>query len=96
MMMNKYEAMVIIKPDLSEEERNDLFKQLADTVSKNNGEVSSAAVWSEKRKLIFPIKKQQDGVYYLMNFTLAPQEIAQINRVYKLNENVLRVLITRQ
>jgi small subunit ribosomal protein S6 len=93
--MNKYEAMFIIKPDLSEEERKNLFKQVADAVSKNKGEVSSAEVWSEKRRLIFPIKKQQEGLYYLVNFALAPQGIKEINRAYKLNENILRVLITR-
>ncbi|MFH0935583.1 MAG: 30S ribosomal protein S6 [Candidatus Omnitrophota bacterium] len=93
--MNKYEAMFVIKPDLSEEERKNLFKQIADAVTKNNGSVSSGAVWSEKKKLIFPIKKQQEGAYYLLNFELPPQAIGQINHAYKLNENILRVLITR-
>ena len=93
--MNKYEAMFIVTPDLPEEERKNLFKQINDAVSKNNGSVSAAAVWAEKRKLIFPIKKQQDGVYYLMNFQVAPQAIKELSHAYKLNENILRVLFTR-
>ena len=93
--MNNYEAMFVIKPDLSEEERKNLFQQIADVVTKNNGSVSSGAVWSEKRKLIFPIKKQQEGAYYLLNFQLPPLAITQINHAYKLNENILRVLVTR-
>lgn len=93
--MNKYEAMFIVKPDLPEGERENLFKQINDAVSKNNGNVSSGALWSEKRKLNFAIKKQQEGVYYLLNFQIAPQAIKEIEHTYKLNENILRVLITR-
>ena len=93
--MNKDEAMFIVKPDLPEEERKNLFKQIDDSVTKNNGSVSSGAVWAEKRKLIFPINKQQDGVYYLLNFQIDPQAIKQIEHTYKLNEDILRVLITR-
>ncbi len=92
--MNKYEAMFITKPELSEEERKTLFAQIQDAVIKNNGQVSQAAVWGERRKLIFPIKKSTEGVYYLMNFNIAPDAISKIREIYKLNENILRLLIS--
>jgi small subunit ribosomal protein S6 len=92
--MNKYEAMFIVKPDLPEEERKALFSQITDAVSKNNGNVSQGSVWSEKRKLYFPIKKYREGLYFLMNFSIAPQAIKEIRHAYKLNENILRVLIS--
>ena len=93
--MKKYEAMFIFKPDLSEEERKNLFSQVSDIVTKSNGKVSQAAVWSEKRKLYFALKKHQEGLYYLMNFDVAPEAIAQIRHAYRLNEGILRVLITK-
>ena len=93
--MNKYEAMFIVKPDLSEEERKSLFGQINDVVAKNNGKVIESSVWSEKRKLIFPIKKYREGVYYLLNFSLAPLIVKEIIHTYNLNENILRVLITK-
>ena len=93
--MNKYEAMFIVKPDLSEEERKNLFGQINDVVAKNNGKVIEGSVWSERRKLIFPIKKYREGVYYLLNFSLAPLIIKEIIHTYNLNENILRVLITK-
>ena len=92
--MNKYEAMFIIKPELSEEERKTLFGQLADSITKHGGEVSSAAVWSERKKLFFPIKKHIEGVYYLMSFNLPPLAVKDIRHAYNLNENILRVLIS--
>ena len=93
--MKKYEAMFIVKPDLSEEDKKFLFSQISDVVAKNNGNVSQADIWSEKRKLYFPIKKYREGIYYLMNFTIAADAITKLNHAYKLNENILRVLITK-
>lgn len=92
--MNKYEAMFIVRPELSEEEKKSVFAGMGEAVAKLNGKVTQAAVWSEKRKLCFPIKKSQEGVYYLMNFELPPLSVADLKHAYKLNENILRVLIT--
>jgi small subunit ribosomal protein S6 len=93
--MNQYEAMFIIKPDLSEDDRKTLFSQLADAVTKNSGVVSAGAVWAEKRKLFFPLKKHREGLYYLLSFEIPPLGVKEINAAYTLNENILRVLITR-
>ncbi|MBM3244978.1 MAG: 30S ribosomal protein S6 [Candidatus Omnitrophica bacterium] len=93
--MNTYEAMFIVRPDLSEEERKTLFNQIADSVAKNSGSITSAVVWAEKRKLFFTIKKHNEGMYYLVNFSSPPEAIAKLRHAYNLNENILRVLITR-
>ena len=93
--MNKYEAMFIIKPDLSEEERKSVFEQIKDTVTKNNGTISSDSVWAEKRKLYFTIKKFKEGLYYLLNFSIPGDSIGELKNIYKINEDILRVLITR-
>lgn len=93
--MNKYEAMFIIKPDLSEDERKTVFNQVSDVVTKNNGSVASASVWLERKKLYFPLNRQQEGLYYLMNFSVGPLAVKDITHAYKLNENILRVLISK-
>ena len=94
--MNKYEAMCIVKPDLAEEERKTLFSQINDAITKNQGSVTQASLWSERRKLFFPIKRQHEGLYYLVNFTMPPSALPKIREAYKLNDGILRVLITRQ
>jgi small subunit ribosomal protein S6 len=93
--MNKYEAMLIVKPDLSDEDKKVLFKQIDDAVIKNAGQISQSAIWAERRKLYFPIKKFQEGVYYLVAFNAPAQAIKEMRNIYKLNENILRVLFTR-
>ncbi|OGX19833.1 MAG: 30S ribosomal protein S6 [Omnitrophica WOR_2 bacterium RBG_13_44_8b] len=92
--MNKYEGMFIVRADLSEEDRKGVFNQLGEAVQKNNGTVGAGSVWLEKRKLYFPIKKQKEGLYYLMEFSADAQAIKDIRHAYQLNENVLRVLIS--
>jgi len=91
----KYEAMFIIKPELSEEEKKTLFNQIAEAITKNNGTVTSASIWSEKKKLYFTLKKHTEGVYYLVNFSVETQAITKIRHAYNLNEDILRVLITK-
>lgn len=93
--MNKYEAMVIVKPDLSDEDKKKLFKQIDDAVSKNSGVIAQSGVWAEKRKLYFPINKFMEGIYYLVSFTGPSSAIKEMRSIYKLNENILRVLFTR-
>ena len=93
--MNKYEAMVIVKPDLSDEDKKMLFKQIDDAILKNNGQITQSGVWAERRKLCFPINKFMEGIYYLAAFTAPPSAIKELRNIYKLNENILRVLFTR-
>lgn len=93
--MRKYEAMFIIRPDLSETDRKALFSQLGETIAKNNGKLTQANIWAERRKLQFPIKKHHEGTYYLINFLAPTEAIAKLRYIYKLNENILRVLILK-
>ena len=93
--MNNYEGMFIVKPDLPEEERKVLFNQIQEAITKNQGGISSASIWQDRKKFCFVIKKFHEGLYYLVNFSLPGLAIKEINNAYKLNENILRVLITK-
>jgi len=93
--MYTYEAMCIVKPDLTEDDRKTVFSQIAEAITKNKGQVSAAMLWSERKRMTFPIKKQQEGAYHLVTFTAPPAAVAELHAAYRLNENILRVLITR-
>jgi len=92
--MNKYEAMFVVKPDLTDENKKNLFDQIGEVIQKHSGKVASANIWAEKRKLTFKMKKCLEGSFYLVNFSIDPKEISEIRHLYNLNENILRVLIT--
>lgn len=93
--MNKYEAMIIIKANLKEEEKEAIFKQLQDIIVKNAGQIINQQVWLAKGQLTFSIKKQKEALYYLLQFNIIPSVISKLRQAFKLNESILRFMITK-
>lgn len=48
-----------------------------------------------KRRLAYEINKIRDGVYVLVNFTAAPEVVAELERILKISDEVIRYLITK-
>ena len=94
-MINNYEAMFILQPNLNEAQAKEAFAQLGEAITKNGGQVSASGVWSEKRKLSYPVKKFNEGIYYLITFKAEASVILKLKQAYSLNENIIRLLITR-
>ena len=57
-----------------------------------NGETIDVAEWG-KRRLAYPINKENEGVYTLINFTSEADFPAELDRVYKITDGVLRSMI---
>ena len=92
--MNKYELVVIIDAQKAQPEKDEIYKQLNDSLVKGGGKVTAAQVWLERQKFVFNIKKKTEGTYYLINFE-APGPLAKkMDPVLRLNERLLRYLIT--
>jgi len=91
--MKRYEAMVIIKPDMNKEELDRTVSSMQDAITKNGGKVESCQKWA-RRQLAYSIKKHREGDYYLLDFEAEPKSITAVENVYKLNESILRAMIT--
>lgn len=91
--MKNYEALVLVKPDLNDQDLNKEITKLSQPVLQNGGEVASFEKWA-KRPLAYKIKKFPEGIYLLAKFKVKPQAISGIERTWKLDENVLRAMIT--
>jgi len=91
--MNKYEALYIIKPNLEEEARKTViekFKGIAEAV----GEVSEINEWGI-RKLAYEIQNFKEGYYVLMNFK-APEDLpTEIERNFKISDDVVRYMVMK-
>ncbi len=92
--MRKYEAIFILKPNLSQEEIDSMAKSITEPIIKNKGTVSTSEVWLSKKKFTFPIKKYHEGIYYKVNFEIVTSAIDILKKNYRLNENILRLLIS--
>ena len=93
--MNKYELMIIVDAHKAATEKEEIYKQTTEAVTKAGAKVLSAQVWLEKQKFIFNIKKRTDGTYYLINFESAASCVAKMKELLRLNEGILRFLIIK-
>ncbi len=91
--MKKYEGMFIIKPDMNQEDLEKTVGSIEGVITRNGGRVEASRKWA-KRQLAYPVKKYREGEYYLFDFESEPKAIAELERAYRLNDNILRMLIT--
>ena len=91
--MNKYEVMFIAKP-LEDAEVDPIAEFVSNLIKKNGGNVEKVDRWG-KRHLAYPVKKQADGNYVLINFEADPAVIKEIDRVMKIQDDILKNLIVK-
>ena len=92
--MNKYECLYVIVPELNEEETKSVIEKFNGVITANGGMIENVDEWG-KRRLAYPVKKFTDGFFTLVNFEAAPAEIKEIDRVLKINDEILRHMIVK-
>ena len=84
--------MYILKPDMEEEKKDALVKRFSDIVEKSGGKMEKIDEWGKKR-LAYPIQYLNDGYYVLMTFEADPTLPAELERNYKISDDVLRYMV---
>lgn len=99
-MNRNYENMIILKPDLDDQEREEIFDKFSKRIKDLNGEVSVSKVWAKERKFYYFLrsrgaekKKYFKGCYWLLNFTLDTEKLPELKETIRLEERILRDLI---
>jgi len=93
--MRKYELMLAINPQFEEEELASLIEKVKKIISKEKGEVTNINKWG-KRKLAYEIKDFTEAIYVVMKFNIDELSISEFERVLKLEEKIIRYLLTLQ
>lgn len=93
--MNKYEMMFIVKSQGEEKDVKGVVTAVEKVLKDNNAKISESKDLGLK-KLAYPIKKEINGYYELINFEVAKEAIAEIKRKISINESVLRHLIVKK
>ena len=92
--MQEYELTVLIHPD----RETDLEKSLdtvRELVKTSGGKVAKEDNWGKKR-LAYEVKKNLEGFYCLIHFTAEPAVVAELDRVLKITEDVIKHMIVKQ
>ncbi|MDR2035763.1 MAG: 30S ribosomal protein S6 [Coriobacteriales bacterium] len=93
--MKAYELLFFVDPSIEEEAREALLARIDSTITSQDGVIDSVEPWG-KRKLAFEVNKLQDGDYTLINFHADPTSIAELDRVLRITDAVIRFMIVRK
>ena len=88
---SNYEAVYILKPDMSEEQIAALVEKFK-AVVEANGTVTEVDEWG-KRRLAYPINDLMEGYYVLMTFTAAAAIPAELDRIFRITDGIMRSII---
>lgn len=93
-MMNKYESIFIINPDIDEEGTKALvekFKNLLET----SAQLESIDEWG-KRKFAYTIADKSEGYYVLATFSAEPEFPRELERIYKITDGIIKYMIIKK
>ncbi len=92
--LKHYETMFILKPTLTEEETMAQIELVKSNITKNGGEIIVCDDIGTKQ-LAYEIEKNKRGYYFVIYFKGAPKGILEIERQYRINENILRFIFIK-
>lgn len=93
--MKAYELLFFVDPSLDPETRLAVMKRIDTVIAEGNGKVDNVDEWG-KRKLAYAIDKLTEGDYTLINFHTDPASIAELDRVLRITDAVIRHRIVRR
>lgn len=93
-MLREYEFTVITNSQLSDEDSKKLIEKYEGILGSDGGQVIKKEDWGTK-KLAFPINKNFRGRYFHYDLTAKPENLAETERLMRIDENVLRYLSVR-
>lgn len=91
--MNQYEIAVLYHPDL-EVDLSKAEERVKKIFTDNGGKLTHADNWG-KRKLAYPIKKQEHAVYVFYTVELPAEGVRKVETTLNITDEVVRFLITR-
>ena len=92
--MRLYESIFIGRQDLSQQQIEALGVSLGLFVTQNGGEVVRSE-YCGHRKLMYPIKKNHKGHYYIIQMKANAEIVSELDRIMKINEDIIRHLIVK-
>lgn len=93
-MVNKYESIFIINPDIDEEGTKALVEKFK-TLLETSAQLESIDEWG-RRKLAYEIADKTEGYYVLANFSADSQFPHELERIYKITDGIIKFIIIKK
>jgi small subunit ribosomal protein S6 len=92
--MRIYEELFILRPDLPEEETDQLIERLTTLIAGQGGNVDKVDKWGV-RKLAYRVQKRTEGFYVLLVFTAKPETVREVERQLRVQDQVMKFITVR-
>ena len=92
--MDTYEAMLIVIPELDEEQVENTISRFQTIIGRTGGEVRDVNHWG-RRKLAYEIEHRTDGYYVVIEFTTGERTLGELKRIVRVSDDVLRHMIVK-
>ena len=89
-----YETIFVVDATLGEEAINGLVEKFKSLIEAN-AEIENVDVWG-KRRLAYAIDYKTEGYYVLINFTSKTDFPAELERIYKITDGIMRSIIVNK
>ena len=93
--MNKYELLYIISSSTSDQQKEELIKKINQTIESKGGEIEGTDKWG-MRKFAYPIDFKNEGYYVLVNFSIKPEIVDEINKLMNITDNIVRQIFVKK
>ena len=90
--MKKYEIMYILNSSMEEEARQKLVETLHAIITDGKGTIDSVDEWGMK-EFAYRIDDMTKGYYVVTKFTAEPEVVEELDRICRINANVVRNMI---
>jgi len=89
--MRRYETIVIVDPDLGEEQRGPVFDKIRELIPQKGGLLVEIDEWGG-RKLAYEIKKKQRGYYARVDFCGSGGLVSEMERQFRIDDRVMKYM----
>ncbi len=93
-MTHQYELMVIFDPEVDERQVAPKLDGFLKVITTDGGTIDNVDIWG-RRRLAYEIKKKNEGIYAVVNFTATSEATQELDRQLKLNEQIMRTKVLR-
>ena len=93
--MTAYEILLMLDPELPEERSEEILARTRELIERGGGGWESHDIWG-RRKLAYEIDHKEEGTYHLLHFQADPDTLAEVSRVLKITDGVMRHLAVRR
>jgi small subunit ribosomal protein S6 len=89
--MRRYETIVIIDPDLSEEDRTSLLNRAKEIIPQQQGVFIQDDLWGV-RKLAYEINKKPRGYYALLDYCGTGKAVDELERFFRIDDRAMKFI----